>query len=160
MLKTVEEYSKEMTREQFDKFTEGEELCPNHFGLKDTFEGSNCSLSKCKKCYDKALVGIEFKAEVPGLPKEIMPALLKLQELEVQSKAIKEESDKLKTNLLESMEQHGITKWDNDVMTITYVAASVRSSVDSKKLLKDYPEIYSEVIKKSNVKSSIRIKLK
>ena len=89
-----------------------------------------------------------------------MPALLKLQELEVQSKAIKEESDKLKTNLLESMEQHGITKWDNDVMTITYVAASVRSSVDSKKLLKDYPEIYSEVIKKSNVKSSIRIKLK
>ena len=58
------------------------------------------------------------------------------------------------------MEQHGITKWDNDVMTITYVAASVRSSVDSKKLLKDYPEIYSEVIKKSNVKSSIRIKLK
>ena len=45
-------------------------------------------------------------------------------------------------------------------MTITYVAASVRSSVDSKKLLKDYPEIYSEVIKKSNVKSSIRIKLK
>ena len=159
-LKTVEEYSKEMTRPEFDNFTELEELCPNHFGLKDTFEGSNCSLSKCKECYDKALVGIEFKAEVPGLPKEIMPALLKLQELEIQSKAIKEESDKLKTNLLEAMEQHGITKWDNDVMTITYVAASVRSSVDSKKLLKDYPEIYSEVIKKSNVKSSIRIKLK
>ena len=44
-LKTVEEYSKEMTRPEFDNFTELEELCPNHFGLKDTFEGSNCSLS-------------------------------------------------------------------------------------------------------------------
>ncbi|MCI6278086.1 MAG: hypothetical protein MR639_15415 [Clostridium sp.] len=159
-LKTVEEYSKEMTRLEFDNFTKLEELCPTHFGLKDTFQVPECTLAKCKECYDKALVGIEFKSEVPGLPKEVMPALLKLQELEIQSKAIKEESDKLKTNLLEAMEQHGISKWDNDVMTITYVAATTRTSVDSTKLKKELPEVFKEYTKTSNVKSSIRIKLK
>lgn len=153
-LKTVEEYSREMTRKDFDEFTELEELCPNDFGLNEDCENN------CTQCWNTALIGIEFKAEVPGLPKEVMPALLKLQDLEIQSKSIKEEQEKLKDNLLKTMEQHGIVKWDNDVMTITYVAPTTRISVDSTKLKKELPDIFSKYTKTSNVKSSIRIKLK
>ena len=157
MLKTVEEYSKEMTREEFDKFTEIEELCPHNFGLIDH---KKCNGVICKECYDKALVGIEFKAALPGLPQEIMPVLKQLQELEVNSAKLEESKKLLKEDLLKAMEKHGLKKWDNEVMTVTYTAPTTRTSVDSAKLKKEYPEVYSEVIKNSNVKSSIRIKLK
>ena len=60
-LKTVEEYSQEMTRKEFDRFTGDNELCPRHFGLNDTFVDDECSIAMCKECYDKALTGIEFK---------------------------------------------------------------------------------------------------
>lgn len=154
-LKTVEEYSLLMTRREFDKFTEEEGLCPSNFGLNEI----ECN-DDCKKCYDNALVGIEFKAELPSLPKEKLVILNKLADLEIKAKEIKEQQAKLKANLLEAMENYGVKKWDNEIMTVTYTAPTVRSTVDSKKLLKEYPEIYSEVIKTSKVASSVRIKLK
>lgn len=157
MLKTVEEYSKKMTREEFDRFTEVEELCPHNFGLKD-HEGCNGVI--CKECYDQALVGIEFKVALPGLPKEIMPALMQLQELEIHSAKLEEAKKQLKEDLLIAMEKHGVKKWDNEVMLITYTAPTTRTSIDSAKLKKDLPDVFNEYSKTSNVKSSIRIKLK
>lgn len=156
-LKTVEEYSKEMTREEFDKFTEVEDACPHNFGLKD-HEGCNGVI--CKDCYDQALVGIQFKAPVPGLPKEITPALMQLQELEIQAKSIEDQQKNLKEDLLKAMETHGVKKWDNDIMTVTYTAPTTRTSIDSTKLKKELPDVAEKYSKTSNVKSSIRIKLK
>lgn len=157
MLKTVEEYSKEMTREEFDRFTEVEELCPHNFGLKDH---KGCNGVICKECYDQALVGIEFKAALPGLPQEIMPVLKQLQELEIQAKVIDGAQKELKEELLQAMEKYNIKKWDNEVMTITYTAPTTRTNIDSAKLKKDLPDVYNSYLKNSNVKSSIRIKLK
>lgn len=159
-LKTVEEYSNEMTREEFDKFTEDNELCPRHFGLNDTFVDDRCSIAMCKECYDKALSGITFKAMVPALPKEVLPILKTLGDLEVEAKNIKNQQETLKIDLLNAMETHGVKKWDNDVMTISYVAPTTRTSVDSTKLKKELPDVFSKYSKVSNVKSSIRIKLK
>lgn len=156
-LKTVEEYSKEMTREEFDKFTLSENLCPRDFGLND--EGDKCN-EDCKECYDAALTGIKFKVAVPTLPKETLPVLQKLQELEVQAKKIELQEKALKENLLKAMEKHDIKKWDNEVMIVTYVAPTTRTSIDSKKLKEDMPEVVEKYSKTSNVKSSIRIKLK
>lgn len=156
-LKTVEEYSLEMTREEFDQFTAVEELCPSDFGLNDL--GDNCT-QQCNGCWDKALIGINFKAAVPGLPKEILPVIQKLQELEIQAKSIKEKQDTLKVSILEAMEKYGLTKWDNEVMTISYIAPTTRSSIDSAKLKKELPDVAAKYTKTSNVKSSIRVKLK
>lgn len=159
MLKTVEEYSKEMTRLEFDKFTELEELCPSHLGLKEV-DSEECDIENCTKCWNQALVGVEFKSAVPGLPQEIMPVLKQLQELEIHSAKLEEAKKELKEDLLKAMESHGLKKWDNEVMTVTYTAPTTRTSVDSAKLKKDLPEIFNEYSKTSNVKSSIRIKLK
>lgn len=159
MLKTVEEYSKEMTREEFDKFTEVEELCPGNLGLKEV-DSQECYIDNCTNCWTKALVGIEFKAAVPGLPIEIMPALKQLQELEVHSAKLEEAKKQLKEDLLKAMENHGVKKWDNEVMIVTYTAPTTRTSIDSAKLKKELPEVFNEYTKTSNVKSSIRIKLK
>lgn len=155
-LKTVEEYSKEMTREEFDEFTEAEELCPDDFGLVNVAECFN----QCESCWSTALTGITFKSAVPSLPKETLPVLQQLQELEVQAKKIDDQKTALKEDLLVAMEKHGVEKWDNEVMTVTYVKPTTRNSIDSAKLKKDMPEVAEKYSKTSNVKSSIRIKLK
>lgn len=151
MKKSVEEMSKDMTREEFITFVTENDLWPVDFDLPD--DGS-------EDAWDKALVGIEFKAVVPMLPKEIMPVLIQLQDLEIQAAKIEEVKKKLKEDLLKAMEKHGVKKWDNEVMTITYTAPTTRTSIDSAKLKKDLPDVFNEYSKTSNVKSSIRIKLK
>lgn len=150
-LKTVEEYSQEMTRDEFMRFVTGNDLWPVDFNLPD---------DESDEAWDKALIGINFKAVVPGLPKEILPVIQKLQELEIQAKSIKEKQDTLKVSILEAMEKYGLTKWDNEVMTISYIAPTTRSSIDSAKLKKELPDVAAKYTKTSNVKSSIRIKLK
>ena len=159
MLKTVEEYSKEMTRGEFDKFTELEELCPSHLDLKEV-DSEECDIENCTKCWNQALVGIEFKAALPGLPQEIIPVLKQLQELEIHSTKLEEAKKQLKEDLLKAMEKHDVKKWDNEVMIVTYTAPTTRTSIDSTRLKKDLPEVFKEYSKTSNIKSSIRIKLK
>lgn len=158
-LKTVEEYSQEMTRREFDRFTYDEELCPRDFGLKDFFEtGENdCDISNCTECYDIALTGIEFK---PELPKETMPILQEIQQLEITAKAIAKKQTELKAALLDAMEKNNIKKWENDVIAITYSPPTTRNQLDSKKIKNDHPDIFEKYVKTSSVKSSIRITLK
>ena len=150
-LKSVEEYSQEMTREEFDKFVTDNDLWPVDFDLPD---------DESEDAWNKALTGITFKAAVPSLPKETLPVLQQLQELEVQAKKIEDQKIALKEDLLAAMEKHGVEKWDNEVMTVTYVKPTTRTSIDSTKLKKDMPEVAEKYSKTSNVKSSIRIKLK
>ena len=147
-LKTVEEYSQEMTREEFDKFVTDNDSWPVDFDLPD---------DESEDAWNKALTGITFKA---SLPKETLPVLQQLQELEVQAKKIEDQKIALKEDLLAAMEKHGVEKWDNEVMTVTYVKPTTRTSIDSTKLKKDMPEVAEKYSKTSNVKSSIRIKLK
>lgn len=158
-LKTVEEYSKEMTREEFDKFTEEQELCPSSFGLLDPEGDVECSRD-CFRCWNAVLVGIEFMKPKEVIPYEALNILSNIEKAEIKYKRIAEERDKFKAQLLELMESHGVEKWENEIVSVTRVKSGVRTSVDSKKLLKEFPEVYGNVIKTSNVKSSLKIKLK
>lgn len=161
-LKTVEEYSQEMTRREFDRFTYDEELCPSDFGLKGFYETeeNDCAPGNCKECFDKALIGLEFKVGVPALPKETMPILRELQQLEITAKAIAKKQTELKVALLDAMEKNNIKKWENDVIAITYSPPTTRNQLDSKKLKNDHPDIFEKYVKTSSVKSSVRITLK
>ena len=58
------------------------------------------------------------------------------------------------------MEEKGITGYDNDYLSITYVAPYTKTTIDSKLLKEKYEDIFNECSKTSEVKSSIRIKVK
>lgn len=75
-------------------------------------------------------------------------------------KSIETGYDKLKKDILDAMVGNGITKWETDTMSITVKAPYERSSVDSAKLKKDYPDIYAGCLKTSMVKESLIVKLK
>lgn len=73
---------------------------------------------------------------------------------------LREREASMKQQIKEAMEKNVVTKFENDVLKITYVAPTVRNGVDVTRLKEEKPEIYSEFIKQTPVKSSIRIKIK
>jgi predicted phage-related endonuclease len=76
-------------------------------------------------------------------------------------KAALEEQDKSMRKQLETvMEQYGVKSFENDILKITYVAPTTKTSVDSKKLKEKHPDIFAECSKTSDVKGSVRITVK
>ena len=74
-------------------------------------------------------------------------------------KLLKEKVDKVKETLYSTMEKEGVKTVDRGKLKITYVAPSSRTSVDSKKLEKEEPEIYKKYVKTTTVEGNIKITL-
>lgn len=91
------------------------------------------------------------------LNKEIEAAvgtqLAKQKELEAKNADIREA-------IKDAMEANGVTKFDGDLIAITYVAPTTRTTFDSKRFMAERPKTAEKYLKTSDVKSSIRIKLK
>ena len=68
--------------------------------------------------------------------------------------------DAFKKQLEEMFEQYGVQKWDNDYFTITRVDGFTKEVFDGKRFKEEHPELHKEYVKQTEVKPSIRIKLK
>lgn len=84
----------------------------------------------------------------------------RIAELERTIAELKKMQDEVKKAIIEEMEQKGVVKLDNDVITITYIAPTDREAFDSKKFKEEQPDMYDEYVKISPVKASVRIKVK
>lgn len=83
-----------------------------------------------------------------------------ISSIEQQKKALEEQSKTMRERLLQAMEQYGVKKFENDVLSVTYVAPTTRTSIDSTRLKKELPEVAEKYSKTSNVKASIKIVVK
>lgn len=83
-----------------------------------------------------------------------------IKDLDKKAETIAEEKAIMRGALLEEMEKRGVKKFDNDFLTITYIAPTVRVGVDSDKLKEKYEAIYLDCLKETPVKASLRIKIK
>ena len=92
-----------------------------------------------------------------NLSEEIVKKLVKFEK---QVKKLEEQEKALKEAILKSMEDNGILKLENDLLSITYVGATTRESFDNKNFKKDYEDLYNKYININLVKPSIRIKIK
>lgn len=90
----------------------------------------------------------------------VSDAINTIVEIEKQIKYLKELQDSYKENLLKEMEENNVLKVDTEELSISYVAPSTREILDSKKLKEDLPDIYDLYVKFTDVKSSLRIKVK
>lgn len=84
----------------------------------------------------------------------------KLAELERTIKEMVEAEKELKQAILEAMERENIIKLEDENVSISYIAPFDRESFDSKAFRKDYPDIFDEYVRMTQVKPSVRIKLK
>lgn len=81
--------------------------------------------------------------------------------LDAELKKKKAEQDALKGGLIELMKSHNIKKWEfGDSVSLTYIEPSTRQTVDSSRLKKEQPEIYSAYLKESVTKESLRINIR
>ena len=84
----------------------------------------------------------------------------KIEDFERTIKELKEAEDELKKAILAEMEEKNILSLKTETMSISYIGESDRETLDTKKLNRDYPDIYDECVKMSHVNASVRIKLK
>ena len=98
-----------------------------------------------------------------GVSEEELEELEELMEdiksKEEELKLLKEKVDKVKEVLYDTMGKEGVKTVDRGKLKITYVAPSSRTSVDSKKLEKEEPEIYKKYVKTTTVEGNIKITL-
>ena len=90
----------------------------------------------------------------------VSDAINTIVEIEKQIKDLKALQDSYRENLLKEMEENNVLKVDTEELSISYVAPSTRETLDSKKLKEDLPDIYDLYVKFTDVKSSLRIKVK
>ena len=73
---------------------------------------------------------------------------------------LKKKEAELKEMLLDEMEKNGVIQIDIGKLLISYVPATDRESLDTKLLKKECPDVYNEYVKISEVKSSVRVKVR
>lgn len=83
-----------------------------------------------------------------------------IQTQQTQLRALQKRDSELKTAIKEAMEANNVKKFENDFITITYVAPVDRTIVDSKRMREENPELFDKYSKISKVSSSVRIKVK
>lgn len=126
------------------------------------FKGNcgNCCDSQTMKdhqnCPDAEVVTGELTAFQSAVPETIG----KITQLMKMKKQMDEQEKQLKQKLVEAMEVYGIKSFEDDLIKMTYVAPTTRSTIDSAKLKQFYPEIAELVTKTSEVSASVRVTLK
>lgn len=110
---------------------------------------------------------IKEECDMVDEPKEVIlleqhyPTLVEaITDLSVRKKAIEDEEKQMKEMLITAMKECHLKSWDNDLIKITYVAPTTRTSIDSAKLKKEKPDIAEKYSKTSSVSESVRITVK
>lgn len=99
----------------------------------------------------------ENLSEIVAIENKISHAIADLQkELNLR----KERDENLRNELKVAMKANGVKKFENDVLSITYVAETERVSIDTTRLKAEKPELWNEYSKVSKVSDSVRIKVK
>lgn len=107
----------------------------------------------CEELVDEKSALIEFNDN----------AMIIMQQIASISKAKKEleaEEKEARTALEKAMSAYGIKSFDNEILKVVYVPPTTKTTLDSKSLKKDLPDVYDKYAKVSNVKESVRITVK
>lgn len=73
---------------------------------------------------------------------------------------IEAEQEEIKAAMLKAMEENDVDKFDGDLITITRVKASNRTTFDSKKFAEERPKTYAKYLKTGTTKAYIKLKVK
>jgi hypothetical protein len=136
--------------------------------IDDKNECTNCCYFCDKKdtcndvCQDIAKV-CEEQVEETDLQviESTVPDVLKaITDITVQKKKLEKQEKLMKEKLLQAMEEHGVKSFENAKVKFMYVAPTTRTTIDSKKLKADHPDIAKAYSKTSNISASVRITVK
>lgn len=83
-----------------------------------------------------------------------------IKNIEETKKEYEKQAEEMRSAILEEMKKTGTQSLETDKIKLTYVAPFTRSSIDSKKLKEEMPEVYEKYQKETTVKESLKITVK
>ena len=102
----------------------------------------------------------QVETEVVKLDQKVPQAIKAMTDLLTQQKKLDQQISDMREVIKAAMEQYDVKSFENDVVKITYIAATQRKSIDSTKLKKEHPEIAEAYQKVSAVKATVKIEVK
>ena len=126
--------------------------------VKDLFEVATEYLEKLYESYAQG-TKFEIVADENALT-ELYNAERIIEFFEKEKAKAEENAKVVREKIVASMKEQGLTKFENDKISITYIAPTERVTFDSTAFKKDQPELYKQYSKSSMTKESVRIKLK
>lgn len=80
--------------------------------------------------------------------------------LSVQKKQIEDQEKEMRSKLVAAMEKYGVKSFETPEVKFVYVAPTTRTTIDSKNLKADLPDVAAKYSKTSNVSASVKITVK
>lgn len=81
-------------------------------------------------------------------------------EMQTRLQKLKDKDSQMRKAIKDSMADSGIKKFDNEYLSITYIAPTTRKGFDSTRFKQEQPKLYGKYKKLSDVSASIRITVK
>lgn len=114
----------------------------------------------CQEIEEKCEEQFEEETDLQIIQSAVPDVLKSITDITVQKKKLEEQEKLMKKKLLQAMEEHGVKSFENAKVKFMYVAPTKRTTIDSKKLKADHPDIAEAYSKTSNVSASVRITVK
>ena len=114
------------------------------------------------RLYESITTGkpLEKTEEEKQFLKELYDAEKVIAYYENEKKLAEENRNKVRDKIIEIMKEQGITKFENENISITYIAPTDAETFDSKRFKEENPDTYKEYVKITHKKESVRITLK
>lgn len=140
----------------------GADSCPMDLNIcchECSFANTTCKNS-CEEnpCECGSLV--EVPGEMTGFSGAVPQTINAIISLLRAEKELAAKKNELKEKLEAAMTVYGVDKWENEYISFTRVAPTTKTSIDSTKLKKLYPEAAAECTKVSPVKGYVKVVLK
>ena len=111
------------------------------------------SSKECEDAFVEENQMVVFESAVLQITKTIANIATEKKRLEDEDKKMREELEK-------AMSDYGVTSFENEFVKITHVEPTTKTSVDSKKLKTELPDIYQKYSKTRDVKGYVKITVK
>ena len=139
------------------------DLCPIHKEQICCFlcgDRETCPEACCESNPDTCPERVEKGGALTPAEQNALPIMQTIKNIVVQKKALEAREKDMKEKLKAAMEEYGVKSFDNDLLKVTYIAATTQTKVDTAAIKKKYPAIAEECSKVSNVSAYIKVEVK
>lgn len=114
----------------------------------------------CEQILESCIDKMEMETALTPIEEKTLPIMQKIRDIVSQKKALEAQEKDMKDKLKAAMEEYGVKMFDNDLLKVTYIAATTATSIDSAKLKKKYPAIAEECSKTSAKSAYVKVEIK
>lgn len=130
--------------------------CEQREGCEDACELYADTPEDASECDD----AVNDETALATMQTEAAAVIDAIAALTVQKKQIEDQEKEMKSKLMAAMEKYGVKSFENKTVKFTYIAPTTRTTIDSKALKADLPDVAAKYSKTSNVSASVKITVK